>query len=186
MLVQVSTPPPAVAPAPQPPPQATRMMTIAQRARPLTLTKGGRAETAVVRQQIFIRTAVTPGPTASVEGQAIIARPCAWAIQAYLQREICFYSMTGLTSCTDPISAPLSAGETGRTDLAADQECDVLAGPVELAEGRIIKSIDGITAVLFDEDYRLKVRPMLLASGVTIADQSPKPAPNPASGSGTR
>ena len=186
MFVQASTPPPAVAPAPLPPAPVTRLVTVAQRARPLTLTKGNRAETAVVRHQIFLRTSVRPGATAMIQGQAVTVTPCAWTIEAYLQREICFYSMTGQTSCTDPISVKLAAGETGQADLTAEQACDVLAKPVELSEGRVRAGIDPISATVFEDDYRIKVRPMLAASGVTISDPSAKSAPNPASGSGTR
>jgi hypothetical protein len=159
------------------------MMTISQKVRPLSVSKGGRTETLVVRHQIFIKTATQPGAAAAIEGQAIVVRPCRWVIETYLQRELCFYSMTGQTSCTDPVSTPLAAGETGQGDLAADQACDVMAKPVQLAEDRVIKSIDDGSATMFDDDYRLKVRPALAASGVTIVEQPPKPAPSRASGS---
>ncbi len=187
-MFQASTPPPAVAPAPPPPPAATRMAPIAQRDRPLTLTKAGRAETALVRHQIFFRTTVRAGVSASVEGQvmAMAVKPCAWAIETYLQREICFFSMTGLTSCTDPVTLTLSAGETGKVDLTADQTCDVQSKPVESAERRIIASLDMLSAGLMEDDYQTAVRPILKASGVTIVDLSPKPVPSRASGSGTR
>ena len=188
MVLQASSPPPVVAPAPPGPPIATRLTTIAQRARPLTLTKSGRTETAVVRHQIFLRTTVRPGATVSVVGQAAIAAaatPCAWVIEAYLQREVCFYSMTGMTSCTDAVTLPLSAGETGRTDLGAGVECDVLAQPVSFSERRVVASLESLSAGLFEDDYRLKVRPMLAAPGVTILE-SPKAAPSRASGSGTK
>jgi hypothetical protein len=160
-----------------------RMMTISQKVRPLSVSKGGRTETLVVRHQIFIKTATQPGATAAIEGQAIVARPCRWVIDAYIQRELCFYSMTGQTSCTDPVSMPLAVGEAGQGDLVADQACDVMAKPVQLAEDRVIKSIDGGAAMMFEDDYRLKVRPMLAASGVTIVEQPQKSVPSRASGS---
>jgi hypothetical protein len=151
--------------------------------RPITLTKGGRVETAVVSHQIFLKTSVRSGATAMVEGQAITATPCAWTIEAYLQREICFYSMTGQTSCTDPVSIALAAADAGQSELSADQACDVAAKPVDQAERRVIATIDPISARLLDDDYRIKVRPMLTAAGVTLSE---KPAPNRVSGSGTR
>lgn len=181
MLVQASAPPPVVAPAPEPP-VATRLSTISQRDRPLTLTKGGRTETALVRHQIFLRTTARPGATAMVEGQAISATPCVWTVEVYLQREICFYSMTGLTSCTDGVSRPLAAGATGQDDLPSDQQCDVQSAPVEHGERRVIASIETLSKGFFEDDYRIVVRPMLAASGATITE-SPKPAPSRASGS---
>ena len=161
---------------------ATRLSTISQRDRPLTLTKAGRTETVLVRHQIFLRTTARPGVTATVEGQAIAATPCAWAIEVYLQREICFYSMTGLTSCTDGVSRPLSVGATGQDDLPADQVCDVQATLVEHGERRVIASIEALSKTFFEDDYRIMVRPMLAASGATITEP-PKPAPSRASGS---
>lgn len=189
MFFQASAPPPpapsvaAAAPAATSPPQAMRMMTIAQKIRPLSVSKGGRTETLAVRYQIFIRTNVRPGAAASIEGQPIVARPCFWTIETFLQRELCFHSMTGQTSCTDPVSMPVQAAESGQGDLPVEQACDVLAKPVELSEDRVIKSIDAISATVFDDDYGLKVRPLLAASGVTIAEQPLKPAPSRASGS---
>lgn len=181
MLIQTPAPPAVVAPALQPP-VATRLSTISQRDRPLTLTKGGRTETALVRHQIFIRTTARPGAAAVVEGQAVSIVPCAWTIEAYLQREICFYSMTGQTSCTDGVSKPLTLGETGQGDTPAGQQCDLQAMPVERAEARVIAAIETLTPKLVADDYRIVVRPMLAASGVTITE-SPKPAPSRASGS---
>jgi hypothetical protein len=188
VLVQASSPPAAAAPAPPAPAQASRLLTIAQRTRPLILIKAGRSETAVVRQQIFLKTSVRPGAMATVEGQAAIAAaatPCAWVIEAYLQREVCFSSMTGLSSCTDAVSLPLAAGETGQTDLASPIACDVQAGPVALAERRVVASLQSLSAGLFEDDYRIKIRPMLAASGVTIRE-TPQAVPSRASGSGTR
>jgi hypothetical protein len=184
VFVQASAPPPAVAPAP--PAQAMRLMTIAQRARPVTLTKGGRTEMAVVSHQIFLKTSVRSSATATIEGQAVSATPCAWTIEVYLQRVICFSSMTGQTSCTDPMSTPLAAGETGQADLAADQACDVMAKPIALSEGRVAASLDKIAATVFEDDYKIKVRPMLTAAGVTLSERPSKAAPSRASGSGTR
>ena len=186
MFVQASAPPPAVAPAPQPPAPVMRLLTIAQRAKPVTLTKGGRTEMAVVSHQIFLKTSVRSGATARIEGQAVGPTPCAWTIEVFLQRVICFSSMTGQTSCTDPMSTPLAVGETGQVDLAADQACDVLAKPIGLSEARVVASLDKISATLFEDDYKIKVRPMLTAAGVTLSERPPKAAPSRASGSGTR
>lgn len=171
MFLQADTPPAATAPAPQPP-QLQRLAPIAQKARPLTLTKSGRTENAVVRQQIFLRTIVKPGAVPIVpDGVTVSAIPCAWTIESYLQREICFYSMTGLLACTDTNTEPLRATETGQVDQAPDAACDVIAKPVELAEARVIDALEQIKAQMFDEDYRLIVKPQLVASGATVTER---------------
>lgn len=173
MLVQASAPPAAVAPAP---PQALRLATVAQHVRPFFLTKAGRTESGTVRHQIFLKTTVTAGPVAMVAGQSTVARPCMWKIEAYLQREICFQSMTGLSSCTDALSKQLAIGEAGQADLAVEQVCDVTAKPVEQAESRTVASVDRAAAQMFEDDYRLTVRPMLATAGVTITGSSSKTA----------
>lgn len=171
MLLQAATPPAATAPAP-PAPQLQRLAPIAQKARPLTLAKGGRTENAVVRHQIFLRTTVKPGAVPALpEGVTVSAIPCAWTVESYLQREICFYSMTGLLACTDTNTEPLRATETGQADLAPEVACDVIAKPVELAEARVIDALEQIKAQMFDEDYKLVVRPQLVANGAAITER---------------
>jgi hypothetical protein len=175
VFLQDATPPTATAtataPAPQSPP-LQRLAPIAQKARPLTLTKGGRTENAVVRQQIFLRTTVKPGAVPIVpDGVTVSAIPCAWTIESYLQREICFYSMTGLLACTDTNTEPLRATETGQVNQAPDALCDVIAKPVELAEARVIDALEQIKAQMFDEDYKLIVRPQLAANGAVVTER---------------
>ncbi|MBI1685293.1 hypothetical protein [Caulobacter hibisci] len=178
MFVQASAPPPAVAPAPPAP--VMQLATVTQRALPLTLTKAGRVERAVVRQQVFMKISVRPGATATVEGQAVTPTPCAWTIETYLQREICFSSMTGQTSCTDPVSTLLAAGEAGQADLTG-QSCDVMAEPVTQSARRVRAGIEPMSTAVFEDDYKVKVRPLLTAGGVILSDPSAKPPPKPAS-----
>ena len=172
VLIQAATPPAATAAAVPTPPALQRLAPISQKARPLVLTKAGRSESAVVRHQIFLRTVVRPGPVpAAVEGVSVSAIPCAWTVESYLQREICFYSMTGLMGCTDTNTLPLMATETGQADLPAGAVCEVFAKPVEAAESRVIAAVDRTKDQLYDEDYKLVVKPQLVRGGTTITER---------------
>jgi hypothetical protein len=172
VLVQAAPPPAATAPAVPTPPALQRLAPISQKARPLVLTKGGRTENAVVRHQIFLRTVVKPGPApVAVEGVTVSAIPCAWTVETFLQREICFYSMTGLMACTDTNTLPLMATETGQTDLPVGTACEVFAKPVEAAESRVIAAVDRTKDQLYDEDYKLVVKPQLVRGGTTVTER---------------
>lgn len=172
MLVQDATPPAATAPAPPQPPTLQRLSPIAQKARPFVVTKAGRAESGAVRHQIFLRTVAKPGTVPTPPpGVTVSAIPCAWTVEAYLQREICFNSMTGLLACTDSNTIPLMATEAGQTDLPVGTTCEVFAKPVVQAEERVIAALDRTKAQLFDEDYALVVKPQLVRSGVTLTER---------------
>ena len=176
MLLQAAqppaSPPAATAPAAPQPPLLQRLAPVSQKDRPLVLTKGGRVENAVVRQQIFLRTVAKPGAVpATVEGVTVSAIPCAWTVESYLQREICFYSMTGLLACTDTNTNPLMATESGKADLPVGTACEVFAKPVEAAEGRVITALDRTKDQVFDQDYKLVVRPQLVGGGATVKER---------------
>jgi hypothetical protein len=126
----------------------------------------------VVHQQIFLRTVAKPGVVpATPEGVTVSAIPCAWTVEAYLQRDICFYSITGLLGCTEAMTKPLMASERGQADLPAGAACEVSAKPVEAAEGRAIAALDRTKDQLFDEDYRLAVKPQLVGTGATVKER---------------
>lgn len=172
VLVQDATPPAAVAPAAPQPPTLQRLSPIAQKAKPVLLTKGGRTESAAVRHQIFLRTVAKPGALPTLPpGVTVSAIPCAWTVEAYLQREICFTSMTGLFACTDTNTIPLMATEAGQADLPADTACEVFAKPVVAAEERVIVALDRTKAQMFEEDYMLVVKPQLVRGGVTVTER---------------
>lgn len=171
VLVQAATPPAATAPAPQPP-QMQRLAPIAQKAKPLTLAKGGRTENAVVRYQIFLRTITKAGAVpATPDGVTVSAIPCAWTVESYLQRDLCFYSITGLLGCEAGATTPLQAIENGQADLPAGTSCEVFAKPVLAAEDRVIAGLDRMKDQMFDEDYQLAVKPRLLKAGVTVTER---------------
>lgn len=172
MLLQADTPPAATAPAVPQPPTLQHLAPVAQKAKSLVLAKGGRTENAVVRHQIFLRTVVTPGavPTPP-EGVTVSAIPCAWKIDSYLQREICFYSITGLMGCMDTDTKPLMATEAGQADQPVGTACEVFAKPVIDAEDRVIAALDRTKEQMFDEDYSLVAKPQLAGGGVTITER---------------
>lgn len=167
-----ATPPAASAPAAPQPPQLQRLAPVAQKAKPLTLAKGGRTENAVVRYQIFLRTIAKPSAVpATPEGVTVSAVPCAWTVESYLQRDLCFYSITGLLGCEEGATKPLRAIETGQADLPAGTACEVFAKPVTAAEDRVIAALDGVKDQMFDEDYQLAVKPRLVRGGATVTER---------------
>lgn len=172
VLVQDATPPAATAPAAPQPPTLQRLAPVAQKARPLVLTKGGRTENAVVRYQIFLRTIAKPGAVpATPEGVTLSAIPCVWTVESYLQRDLCFYSITGLLGCEEGATTPLRAVENGQADLPTGTACEVFAKPVTAAEDRVIATLDRIKDQMFDEDYQLAIKPRLLRTGVTVTER---------------
>ncbi len=178
MLLQAApppaTPPAATAPAPvaPQPPLLQKLNPVAQKAKPLTLAKAGRTESAVVRYQIFLRTIVKPGAAAAVPaGITVSAIPCAWTVESYLQRDLCFYSITGLLGCEEGATVPLQAIENGQADLPADTACEVFAKPVTAAEDRVIATLDRIKDQMFDEDYQLAIKPRLTRGGATVTER---------------
>lgn len=168
-----STPPAATAPAPAPqPPQLQKLAPVAQKAKPLTLAKAGRTENAVVRYQIFLRTIAKPGAVPAVPaGVTVSAIPCVWTVESYLQRDLCFYSITGLLGCEEGATVPLQATENGQADLPADTACEVYAKPVTAAEDRVIATLDRVKDQMFDEDYQLAIKPRLIRGGATVTER---------------
>ena len=179
VLVQAAPPPvqPPAAAAPAAPvaplpPQLQRLAPVTQKARALTLAKGGKTENAVVRYQIFLRTIAKPGAVPQTpEGVTVSAIPCAWTVESYLQRDLCFYSITGLLGCEEGATKPLEAVENGQTDLPSGTACEVFAKPVTAAEDRVIATLDRVKDQMFDEDYQLAVKPRLVKSGVTVTER---------------
>lgn len=171
MLVQAAPPPAAAVPAPAPP-TLQRLAPVAQKAKPLTLAKGGRTENAVVRYQIFLRTIAKPGAVPTTpEGVTVSAIPCVWTVESYLQRDLCFYSITGLLGCEEGATKPLQAIENGQADLPVGTACEVFAKPVTAAEDRVIATLDRLKEQMFDEDYQLAVKPRLIKAGVTVTER---------------
>lgn len=171
MPPQAASPPAASAPAPTPP-TLQRLAPVAQKAKALLLTKGGKTENAVVRYQIFTRTIAKPGAVpATPAGVTVSAIPCAWVVESYLQRDLCFYSITGTLGCEEGATKPLQAIENGQADLPVGTACEVFAKPVTDAEDRVIASLDRLKDQMFEDDYKLAVQPRLIKTGVTITER---------------
>ncbi|WP_454759233.1 hypothetical protein [Caulobacter segnis] len=173
MLLQDAPPPPAAtAPAAPLPPQLQRLAPVAQKAKQVTLAKSGRTENVVVQYQIFLRTIAKPGAVpATPEGVTVSAIPCVWTVESYLQRDLCFYSITGMLGCEEGATKPLQAIENGQADLPAGTACEVFAKPVTAAEDRVIATLDRIKDQMFDEDYQLAIKPRLIRVGVTVTER---------------
>lgn len=180
-----ASPPAAVQPSPTPPsptaPSVVRGASantiVAFDDRKLVLTKNQRTETALARYQIFLKTDVdrkappTQVQNAQVEATAPSKVLCGWRIQAYLQHSTCFWSMTGLFSCTDLVSEELPDSETGAADLDPAQPADVCSlsfAPAREARDRLAAKLAAGAIARFDADYQLKLRPLLAATGVQV------------------
>ena len=162
-----TTPPPA-AYQPSTVKGASATMTVAASDLRLVLTKARRAESAMVRQQLFLRYDVDRKLPNDVDQRAV---QCGWRLRIYLQRSICFSSMTGLLGCTDPVTEELPTAETGTADQGQDpaaSSCDLSFAPAREARDRVIAAAKADAQARFDEDYALNVKPQLLASGVKI------------------
>jgi hypothetical protein len=161
LFVQAAPPPAPAVPAPA----ASAYVTIAAKDIDLVLLKAKRSETAVVRYQIFLKT--------DVDQSAAEAAPCAWRVRAYVQRTLCFSSMTGMLSCADPISQELPEAETGAAAATDFDLCGLEFTGVRDAQDRLKAGLVSGAAARFDEDYRLKLRPILVAAGVQARRVAP-------------
>lgn len=168
-----ASPPPVASPAAVAQPStvkgASATMTVMARDQPLVLTKARRAESAMVRHQVFLRYDVDRKVPDGADQPTV---QCGWRLRAYLQRSICFSSMTGLLGCTDPVSEELPTGETGAADQGQDpalSTCDLNFAPAREARDRVIAAVRADAQARFDEDYALNVKPQLTAAGVKIA-----------------
>jgi len=187
-------PPPAVAPAPAPappdkPPEVVLVSRdshsdiLASRDTPLPLIKGRRTEDALLRQTLFLTATLTVVRPAA--GPAAAEQTLRWTYEPYLQRQLCFTSMTGQFSCavaevealTETVSgeAPLPLAPVAATPEPATPG---QAAPVQVKAGPSPEAEDARTAVvaalraradtLFDDDRRLELDPILKAAGVSV------------------
>jgi hypothetical protein len=161
----VTTPPAVTAPSTIKGASATQ--TLASNDLRLVLTKSRRSESALVRYQIFLKydvdRKISDGADPTVQ--------CGWRLRAYLQRSICFWSMSGLFSCTDAESRELAEAETGAADLGpapSTTACDLRFAPANQARDRLVETLQASAQARFDDDYALNVKPQLSASGVKI------------------
>ncbi len=138
---------------------------------PLPLIKGRKTEDAVLRQVIFLTGTLTVVRAAAGAGEQTLR----WKYEPFLQRQLCFTSITGQFSCALAEVEDLTGTATGETLL---QPTTAQAAPVQAAPGPN-PAAEGVrtdvTATLrtradglFEDDRRLKLDPMLKAAGVRI------------------
>jgi hypothetical protein len=153
----VADPPPVAAAAPVDKPaevvivsRDTRSDILASKDTPLPLIKGRRTEDAVLRQTIFLTSTLTGVRLALGAGEEVLR----WTYAPYLQRQLCFTSITGQFSCAVAEVEALTEKATGETPQA-----------VRIAVASDLRSR---ADALFEDDRRLKLTPMLKAAGVSI------------------
>ena len=99
-------------------------------------------------------------------------RACRWTITAYLQRDICFASVVGLTGCTQPVVRELPQSEAGEFAVAADaadeQPCDRTAPAAKAALDRLAERLGRDGAKIADSDIASDVRPAMLKAGAKL------------------
>jgi hypothetical protein len=129
---------------------------IVSRDTPLPLIKAHRTEDAVLRQAIFLTSTLTVVRPSSGPGGDTLR----WAYEPYLQRQLCFTSITGLFSC--------AAAEVEELTEKATGEAPVANPAAEGARMAVAAALRTRATALFADDRRLKLRPMLKAAGVSI------------------
>jgi hypothetical protein len=146
---------------------------------PLILTKAKRVEHAVVRRVLFITAALRlTQPAQPLPDPAQPAPPpppqqtCRWTYRAFMQREICFVSMSGLSSCTQPESLTLpdtAEGDAPISDAPQQNVCSDIFRPAVNARIRMTSSLLSRGKDLFAADQKEKVEAQFKAAGVRVA-----------------
>jgi hypothetical protein len=141
---------------------------LASRDTPLPLIKGRKTEDALLRQTLFVTSTLTVVRPEAAAGEG--NQTLRWTYQPYLQRQLCFTSMTGQFSC--------AVAEVEELTEKVDGEAPLPATPVQPAPGPNPAAGDARTAVaaalraraeaLFDDDRRLELDPVLKAAGVSV------------------
>ncbi|MEW5686406.1 MAG: hypothetical protein AB1942_15930 [Pseudomonadota bacterium] len=165
-MIAQDVPPAAVQPAPP------AVATIARREAteviatsdlPLVLSKAGQREQALVRRAIFVTSAVTVTRPAGAADET--ADRYGWTHQAYMQRQVCFTSITGLFACAGAEVDPLSDVERGEAQVRQPDDFPL----AEAARRRLAEGLRTRSGSLFDADRKTKVQPALKAAGVAVA-----------------
>jgi hypothetical protein len=149
---------------------------LASRDTPLPLIKGRRTEDAVLRQVIFLTSTLTVVRPAAGAGEQTLR----WTYEPYLQRQLCFTSITGQFSCAlaeveelpekatgEALLAPASA-QAASAQAAPDQAAPAPNPAAEGVRTDIAATLRTRSDALFDDDRRLKLDPILKAAGVSI------------------
>ena len=139
----------------------TRSDVLAGADTPLPLIKAGRTEDAVLRQAIFLTSTLTVVRRATGASDQTLR----WTYQPYLQRQLCFTSITGQFSCPTAELEELTEKAEGETPVVATPGPNPAAEDARTAVATALRArADG----LFEDDRRLKLSPMLKAAGVSV------------------
>ena len=133
---------------------------------PLPLIKAGRTEDALLRQALFLTGALTVvRPATGGGGQTL-----RWTFQPYLQRQLCFTSITGQFSCAAAELEELTDKASGEGSIApaTDPSKTPSSAPAEAARMALAASLRVRADALFEDDRRLRLDPMLKAAGVYV------------------
>jgi hypothetical protein len=144
---------------------------LASKDTPLPLIKGRRTEDAVLRQVIFLTTTLTVVRPAAGTGEQTLR----WKYEPYLQRQLCFTSITGQFSCALAEVEDLPEKATGEAPLPAPSEPPAPAqsapSPNPAAEAvrtDVAAALRTRADALFEDDRLLKLDPMLKSAGVRV------------------
>lgn len=127
---------------------------------PRRLTKGAQVEQALVRQAVFVSGSVSvTRPAADPDAPLAYA----WTYQAFVQRQVCFTSITGLFACTGPDVEKLPEVAKGEAPLPPGDPAFPLA---EAAKAQLEAGLKARSAAVFEADRRARIEPLLRAAGV--------------------
>jgi hypothetical protein len=164
-LAQVAEPAAVVAPQPAAPQPAVVSRSdatdlVQSRDLPITLTKAGRREDALLRQNVFVASVITVvRPPEAVGAEQDRYR---WTFKTYEQRRLCVTSITGLFMCAEPEVLALPDAAEGEAPMEPD-------GGFPLAEAARLRITDDLKAratTLFETARTTQVQPLLRAAGV--------------------
>lgn len=134
---------------------------VASRDRPLVLTKATRREDALVRQALFVTASLSVVRPAQAQDQA--ADRARWAYKGFVQRQVCFTSISGLFACTAAEVEALPDVEAGEAPAAGAEPL------AQAAQARLTAGLKARAQALFDADQRTHADPMFRSAGVTAA-----------------
>jgi hypothetical protein len=166
----------------------TENVTIASSDRPMTLVKAGHTEQAILRYILFIVDTKTVLQPKASPGSLPEPDRMRWSYSAYIQRQLCFTSITGLFSCSaaetialddksdgeaplptpdtsEPSAAP-EAAPTGASTATEPPKPAAAPSDADFALASLSNRLRVEATAKFDEDNRLKVDPLLKAAGV--------------------
>ena len=137
---------------------------VASSDQPFVLTKGSQREQALVRQAIFVTSQVSVTRPAT---EGLVTESDRWTHLAFLQRQVCFSSISGLFACTEPVVQTLPDAERGEAPVPL-AEPDA-APQSDAARRRLADSLRPRATALFEADRRRHVDPIFKAAGVVAA-----------------